>query len=550
MYTAELSFLLIILVLGYILLTDLHGGVSFEVNLIRSVLLRGISLAALSSLHSISIQSPGLIGEQGLHPILPSLKLINKFVHDKETLPWWSSDRAMRMLLSLVHDKFFVKENVTRHLTNVIYVDIILAAVSVVFPHPILFVYLYISYYAYKRVAGPFLNFQWDALLLEALLLSIPLSLAHDLFLTKLSLWLFKVLLFRLMWGSGLVKLFGRDSAWHTDYSAMTYHFLTQPLPSLLGMYMHSHLPYEVLRGFTVVAIVTEVHLPLLSLVNNMYMNAIVFIGYVALQLGIAGTGYYGFFNALTIVLSLALLRDSQVLHVLQMGGVPQGVLDVIHDIMYASPSAQAPPPSPVRVLIGYVSAAIVVGVAAAATVSNGMALVSLLVRSHLVEEYTPTHTTSSSTSAPSSRAARSSAESSSIVDRCVSRCYAGLQDVYVYLLRVFFLGSHYGLFAHMTKQRDEVCIQLSINQTTWHDVSFKYKPDDIRCPPKPIAPWYHLPRLDWCMWFVPFKPSLQTCPRWFIVLCMCILEANAEVLQLLHPDVARLVEQLTTDAG
>ncbi|RYH16013.1 hypothetical protein EON65_30840, partial [archaeon] len=55
----------------------------------------------------------------------------------------------------------------------------------------------------------------------------------------------------------------------------------------------------------------------------------------------------------------------------------------------------------------------------------------------------------------------------------------------------------------------------------------------------------YHLPRLDWCLWFVPFKPSIQACPRWLVVLCMCILEGNAEVLQLLHPHTAELRERL-----
>ncbi|RYH20491.1 hypothetical protein EON65_23280, partial [archaeon] len=486
MFTAELSFLFITLVLGYILLTDLHGGTSFEVSLIKALLLRGVALATFAALHSLAIQCPGLLGEQGLHPIQPTLKLIYKFVHDKEVLPWWSSDRAMKILLSLVHDKFFVKEHITIHLINVMRVDMALAALAVIFPHPILLIYLYISYYAAKRVSGPFLNFQWDALLLEALLLSVPLSLAYNSLLTKLSLWLFKVLLFRLMWGSGLVKLYGRDNAWHTDYSAMTYHFLTQPLPSLLGMYLHTHLPYEALRAFTFLAIVTEVHLPLLSLVNNMHVNAVVCLGYVALQIAIAVAGYYGFFNYLTIALSVALLRDSQVLYVLQRVGVPATLLASMQEVVYATPSALAPPSSLLHMLVSYVSAGVVVGVAVLVTVSNGMALVSLLVRCHLVEEYAPshTHTTTPSTSIATPPSVDIMHDSSGFVDRYISRCYGGLQDVYVYLLRVFFLGNHYGLFAHMTKQRDEVCIQLSTDLATWHDVSFKYKPEDIHIPP------------------------------------------------------------------
>ena len=51
-----------------------------------------------------------------------------------------------------------------------------------------------------------FFNFQWDALLLETLMLSTLLSISCDHVTTKLTLWLFKILVLRLMLGSGIVK--------------------------------------------------------------------------------------------------------------------------------------------------------------------------------------------------------------------------------------------------------------------------------------------------------------------------------------------------------
>jgi len=92
------------------------------------------------------------------------------------------------------------------HLSSLLLMDIAASAISLVCPHPALYVYLYLSCWSHKRIAGPFYDFQCDALLLETLLVTALLSMARSAVQVSLVLWLMKVLLFRLMLGSGLVK--------------------------------------------------------------------------------------------------------------------------------------------------------------------------------------------------------------------------------------------------------------------------------------------------------------------------------------------------------
>jgi hypothetical protein len=58
-------------------------------------------------------------------------------------------------------------------------------------------------------------------------------------------LWLFRWLIFRMMLGAGLIKLRG-DPAW-LDFTALYYHFETQPLPNPLSRWLH-FLPKGALR--------------------------------------------------------------------------------------------------------------------------------------------------------------------------------------------------------------------------------------------------------------------------------------------------------------
>ena len=173
---------------------------------------------------------------------------------------------------------------------------------------------LWALYLSLSVVCGEFLFYQWDALLLESGLLATflapwsarehlhPLSEPPRLA-VRLMLWL----LFRLMVGSGVVKLASGDPTWH-GLTAMTFHFETQPLPTPIAWYAH-HLPTVLLNGITLSTLVIEIGAPFLMLAPRRFRVA-AFLLLVGLQLLIAATGNYAFFNLLSAGLCLFLLDD------------------------------------------------------------------------------------------------------------------------------------------------------------------------------------------------------------------------------------------------
>ena len=265
-------------------------------ELVKYLMLCGLSAVCFAAFTSVHLQVGGLLGEKGLIPISITLQKMKEFLASKKS-PSWNTIRAdsvMHYVILLTYEKYNFPSDQHTHLLRVTLIDIMLSIISMVYPHPILFLYLYFSYLAVKRIGGPFYNFQWDALLLEALLIATLLSMSYDSFTTSICMWLMKLLLFRLMFGSGAVKLFGKDPAWNKDYSAMSHHFLTQPLPSTLGMYMYNHLPKVMVPALTLFTLFAEVFLPALTLLNSRIINLVVAAFYIILQLGISGTGYYG----------------------------------------------------------------------------------------------------------------------------------------------------------------------------------------------------------------------------------------------------------------
>jgi hypothetical protein len=62
-----------------------------------------------------------------------------------------------------------------------------------------------------------------------------------------------------------------------------------------------------------------------------------------------------------------------------------------------------------------------------------------------------------------------------------------------------------YGLFAVMTTSRREIVLEGSRDGASWSAYEFRFKPGDVRRAPGFVAP--HQPRLDWQMWFAALGP-------------------------------------------
>jgi hypothetical protein len=89
---------------------------------------------------------------------------------------------------------------------------------------------------------------------------------------------------------------------------------------------------------------------------------------------------------------------------------------------------------------------------------------------------------------------------------------------------------SSYGLFAMMTTERHEIALEGSNDGVIWKRYTFRWKPDDPRHRPRFVTP--HMPRLDWQMWFA----ALGRCQRqpWFLNFMTRVLQAAPDVLDLL----------------
>src|SRR5262249_4974481 len=126
----------------------------------------------------------------------------------------------------------------------------------------------------------------------------------------RLGVWLMLWLLFRLMFGSGIVKLASGDPTWR-NLTAMTFHYETQPIPTPVAWYAHQ-MPLQFQKASTAATLAVELVAPFFVVATARLRRA-AFGLLVGLQLMIAITGNYAFFNILAAGLCLYMLPDRAV---------------------------------------------------------------------------------------------------------------------------------------------------------------------------------------------------------------------------------------------
>lgn len=265
----------------------------------RSIFLRGMGLVYLAAFGSLLVQVDGLIGSRGIAPAAEFLDrartaLGGASVPRVPTLFWLdASDRALRAVCW----------------GGIVGSVLLIAGVLPV----ACLVGLWAAYLSFVSVGHPFLSYQWDALLLESGFLAILVA-PWTLRLNRvpggppgLAVWLVRWLVFRLMFLSGVVKLTSADPTW-AAWTAMKYHYETQPLPTWTSWYAH-HLPDRLQRASVGLMFWAELIAPFL-LFGPRIPRMIGVLSIVLLQLGIAATGNFGFFNLLSVVLCLLLVED------------------------------------------------------------------------------------------------------------------------------------------------------------------------------------------------------------------------------------------------
>ena len=443
----------------------------------RRLFMRALALVYFCAFASMSVQIIGLVGRDGIWPAERTVEMArtlygNDLLHNQPTLFLLNaSDAALRgacwagMGLSV--------------------------ALLLGIAPPLVAALLWVGYLSIAVVGGPFLNFQWDALLLETGLIAIFYSpwqwlprrsaAAARADPSRAVVWLLRLLIFKLMFESGLVKLASHDAAWR-GLTAMTYHYWTQPLPTWTAWYVNQ-FPLWFHQAEVLVMFAIELGAPWLIFFGRRGRLA-AFWAFVSLQLLIGGTGNYGYFNLLTIVLCIPLLDDSR--RVFRRAPRPAATACTL-DLAGDGINAKAARPKRRWAWPAWITwpvTAVWLSVSAA----------QALHRYGVVTTRVP---------------------------------YVDAASAWLHPMRCI---SNYGLFAVMTTTRREIVIETSVDGQTWTPIVFKYKPGDPARRPAFIGP--HMPRLDWQMWFAALGSYRSQ--AWFIPFCRAILEGRPTVRELL----------------
>ncbi|HVR28765.1 MAG TPA: lipase maturation factor family protein [Thermoanaerobaculia bacterium] len=451
---------------------------------VRGLLLRLLAAVYLIAFASFWVQAEGLIGPRGLLPANAFLEAIGERLGSEA---YW---RAPTLL-------WLAPGSALLHLICAAGVAISLLAIAGFWPLGC-YAALWALYLSIVVGGQDFMSFQWDVLLLESGLVALFLAPARRRAgLTErtpppgVGIWLMRFLVWKLMFLSGATKLLAFDPTWW-KLTALEYHYYTQPLPWWTSWFAHQ-LPPWIGAACVAIVILIEIGAPWLIVVGAR-ARILAFGLLVGLQLAIAWTGNYGFFNLLTIVLSTALLDDRQI----------ERVLPLLRERRLGAPSSRALEramrrggwPGTLR------------GVLAAA-----LAALSLLVT---VREL-------ARTARP-----RATGTLAAAVEWSERRL---LEPALPALEAIAPLRSinGYGLFRSMTTLRPEIVLEASADGTSWSEIELRFKPGDVHRRPRLAAP--HHPRLDWQMWFAALAPREAA---WLRTLLRRVLEGEHAVLDLI----------------
>ena len=252
----------------------------------------GLFLKALGAIYlvafvSFGVQAGGLIGSRGILPVANYLRGMHEALGARAfwyaPTVFWASSSDLALRVAWIGG----------------------AALAIVlmlgFFRRACLVALLILYLSISTAGQDFWSFQWDILLTETGFLAIFADASPG------RTWLFRWLLFRLMFMSGLVKLLSGDPTWR-DLTAIGYHYETQPLPTPIAWYMYQ-LPAWFHRASTAFVFLVELLVPFLIFapLKPRRIAAGLLIG---LQVLILLTGNYTFFNLLAIALCAFLFAD------------------------------------------------------------------------------------------------------------------------------------------------------------------------------------------------------------------------------------------------
>jgi hypothetical protein len=266
---------------GHRLIAALKSCPADQWQLTQAVWLRSLGIVYFAAFGSFWFQIAGLIGSHGISPAAEYLASARQGYGPKAfwaipSVLWFASNDAVLSAICALGC-----------LAGICLIAGLFSRTAALF--------CFVLNLSIVVVGQPFTNFQWDALLLEAGFLAMFAG-------TPLVAWAYRLLLFRLMFESGIVKLSSHDPNWR-NLHALRFHFMTQPLPTPLAYYAHQ-APNWLLDSCTAMMFAIELIVPFLLFAPRRVRRAGGGL-LILLQLVIAATGNYAFFNLLTIALCI-----------------------------------------------------------------------------------------------------------------------------------------------------------------------------------------------------------------------------------------------------
>ena len=410
------------------MITAMRDWVRYQdYELVAALFIRVLGIIYLIAFASLLIQVQGLVGSGGILPVGDLLDAVKTEL---------GAARFFRLPTI-----FWLDHSNIALVGATIYGCVV--SVQIVFnwwqrPALILAFILYLSLF---NVCQPFLHFQWDGLLLEAGFLAIFLGSR-----SSVIIWLFRWLLFKLRFMSGLSKLTSGDPAW-SGLTALNTYFEVQPLPNPLAWYVH-HLPEWMLRSATAATLFVEIVVPLMMFMPRRWRFAAAWIT-ILWQLLIIFTSNHNWINLLTIALCLFLFDDKALRRVIPA--------------RFALPPLPQPSRAP---FIIQLRSTVITLMAVSILIVSFAQLWILSTKRPVIE---PLQT---------------------VLNRMES----------------YRVVNMYHVFPTMTTERTELEISGSDDGREWKQYRFKYRPEEVDRRPPWIMP--HQPRLDWQMWFVTLHPK------------------------------------------
>lgn len=442
----------------------------------RWIFLRAVGLVYLIAFISLWVQIEGLVGSDGILPIADYLDRIRENT---------GVDRYWRLPTLL----WLADGDTALHLFSGAGVLLSLALIGGLAPRAVL-VALWACYLSLVYAGQTFLSFQWDILLLETGFCALfvapsgwrPHGSAALPPPSRAGLWLLWLLLFKLMFLSGVVKPLSMDETWW-KLTALDYHYWTQPMPNGISWYAHQ-LPAWFQKLSTLLTYALEIGLPFLVFAGRIGRR-IVALGTVFLMLMISWTGNYGFFNLLTIVLCIPLVDNA------------------VYPRRFSVSSVSLSRPTFVRRVASVACVVLLLAISAITTVQE------------LARTVPPNTGGTAGELAEIARQKVLSWAEPEILSRTAP----------------FRTINGYGLFRAMTVERPEIVVEGSDDGEKWKEYAFKWKPGDPARRPPFVAP--HMPRLDWQMWFAALNP--RRAQHWLTGLMHGLLRGSHDVVGLLE---------------